>query len=80
MSIIRPFRAFRPPPELAPSIAALPYDLYNSSQARRIVNAEPMSFLNIYRSETLRDEGNDIYYPKFYEKARHTLSLGSANV
>lgn len=73
MSIIRPFRAFRPTPELAPSIAALPYDVYNSSQARRIVNAEPMSFLKIDRAETLLDEGIDIYSPKVYETARNTL-------
>ena len=73
MSIIRPFRAFRPAPKLAPSIAALPYDVYNSAEARSIVEAEPMSFLKIDRAETLLNEGTDIYSEKVYETARTVL-------
>ena len=73
MSIIRPFRAFRPAQDLASSIAALPYDVYDSREARRIVEAKPMSFLKIDRAETLLPEGTDIYSKKVYETARHTL-------
>lgn len=80
MSIIRPFRAIRPRTELAASIAALPYDVYNSSEARRIVQAEPMSFLKIDRAETLLPEGTDIYSPQVYETARDTLNHMIQNV
>ena len=73
MSIIRPFRAFRPAPKLAPSTAALPYEVYNSAEARSIVEAEPMSFLKIDRAETLLNEGTDIYSEKVYETARTVL-------
>ena len=73
MSIIRPFRALRPAPDLASSIAALPYDVYRSAEARRIVEAEPMSFLKIDRAETLLPEGTDLYCEKVYQTARDTL-------
>ena len=49
MSIIRPFKGIRPRADLASAIAALPYDVYNSEEAREIVAAEPKSFLQIDR-------------------------------
>ena len=36
MSILRPFRGVLPAEDLAPSIAALPYDVYSSAEARQI--------------------------------------------
>ena len=36
MSIIRPFKGIRPRADLASAIAALPYDVYNSEEAREI--------------------------------------------
>lgn len=73
MSTIRPFRAFRPAEKLAPSIAALPYDVYTSSEARRVVAAQPLSFLKIDRAETLLPEGTDLYSEEVYRTARDTL-------
>ena len=73
MSIIRPFRGIRPKQELAASIAALPYDVYSSTEARQIVHSNPLSFLKIDRAETLLPEGADIYSPQVYEAARDTL-------
>ena len=73
MSIIRPFRAIRPEKELASSIAALPYDVYSSAEAREIVRDNPLSFLKIDRAETLLPEGTDMYSPQVYEAARDTL-------
>ena len=52
MSTIRPFRAVRPQKELASSIAALPYDVYNTAEAREVTAREPLSFLRIDRAET----------------------------
>lgn len=73
MSIIRPFKGIRPADGLAASIAALPYDVYNSAEARDIVQANPMSFLKIDRAETLMPVGTDIYSPEVYRTARRTL-------
>ena len=61
MSILRPFRAVRPAEDLASSIAALPYDVYTSEEARRAVGEAPLSFLRIDRAETQFPEGTDIY-------------------
>ena len=73
MSIIQPFRGIRPKKELASSIAALPYDVYSSAEAREIVRDNPLSFLKIDRAETLLPEGTDMYSPQVYETARDTL-------
>lgn len=73
MSILRPFRGIRPAESLVSSIAALPYDVYTSEEARRIVGGNPMSFLKIDRAETLLPETTDPYSPEVYETARRTL-------
>lgn len=73
MSTIRPFKGIRPAAGLAASIAALPYDVYSSSEARTIVRANPLSFLKIDRAETLMPENTDIYSPEVYQTARRTL-------
>ena len=74
MSILRPFRAVRPAEDLASSIAALPYDVYTSGEARLAVSANPLSFLRIDRAETQFPEGTDPYSDQVYEKARDILN------
>lgn len=74
MSILRPFRAVRPAEGLVPSIAALPYDVYTTEEARRAVEAAPLSFLRIDRAETQFPAGTDIYSDQVYEKARDLLN------
>lgn len=74
MAEIRPFRGVRPVPELASRIAALPYDVYTSAEARRIVEENPDSFLKIDRAETQFPEGTDMYSPEVYVRARETLA------
>ena len=73
MSTIRPFKGIRPAADLAASIAALPYDVYNSSEAREIVRANPLSILKIDRAGTLLPEATDTYSPEVYQTARRTL-------
>ena len=73
MSIIRPFQAVRPSRELASRIAALPYDVYSSAEARHIVESNPLSFLRIDRAETQFPEGTDMYSQEVYDKARDIL-------
>lgn len=74
MSIIRPFKGIRPRADLASAIAALPYDVYNSEEAREIVAAEPKSFLQIDRAETLLPKGTNPYSEAVYKTASETLN------
>lgn len=73
MAVIRPFQGIRPAPELVCDIAALPYDVYSSQEAREIVKQNPRSFLKIDRAETQFPEGINIYAPEVYEKAAKTI-------
>lgn len=74
MPKVTPFRSIRPIPELAERIAALPYDVYNRSEALAEVKREPLSFLKIDRAETGFPDNVDTYDPRVYEKARDILS------
>ncbi|PKM52317.1 MAG: DUF1015 domain-containing protein [Firmicutes bacterium HGW-Firmicutes-7] len=73
MSIIKPFKGVRPRVDLVREIAALPYDVYSSQEARIVVKDNPISFLKIDRAETFFPEGIDAYSSTVYEKARDTM-------
>lgn len=68
--LIRPFAAIRPREDVAAQVAALPYDVYDRTEARRAVEGEPLSFLNIDRPETQFAPDADMYAPEVYAKAR----------
>ena len=51
MSDIRPFRALRPHPELASQVAAPPYDVISSAEARVMAQGNPVSFLHVNKPE-----------------------------
>ena len=74
MSIVRPFKAVRPTPELASQVAALPYDVMNSQEARQMVANNPYSFLHVDKAEIDLDPAIDLYDPQVYEKARENLN------
>lgn len=73
MAKVKPFRAIRPAKGLEDKIAALPYDVYSSSEAREVVKKEPMSFLRIDRAETQFSEDVDMYSDAVYQKAHDLL-------
>ena len=73
MATVRPFRAYRPRKDLTEKIAALPYDVYNRAEAKKIVKANPLSFLGIDRAETAFDDSVDTYADCVYEKAKELL-------
>ena len=52
MADIRAFAAIRPKKGMESKIAALPYDVYSSKEARTVVSKNPDSFLKIDRAET----------------------------
>ncbi len=79
MAVVRPFKAVRPTPALAEKVAALPYDVMNSEEARRMVVGNPYSFLHVDKAEVDLDPSVDLYDVKVYEKARDNLRQMIAN-
>jgi uncharacterized protein (DUF1015 family) len=73
MATVKPFRGLRPAPELAARIAALPYDVMDSAEARQITSGNPYSILRVTKAEVDLPENVDHYSPAVYEKARQTL-------
>ncbi len=70
MAVIKPFRGIRPKKGLESQVAALPYDVYSSEEAREVVKGQPYSFLNIDRAETQFPVGTDPYSDEVYDKAK----------
>ncbi len=74
MAIIRPFKAIRPQKNLADKVAALPYDVMSSDEAREMVKGNPYSFLHVDKAEIDLDKSIDLYDTRVYEKARDNLN------
>lgn len=73
MAIVRAFRGIRPTPSLASAVAALPYDVMNSQEARQMVVGNPYSFLHVDKAEIDLPEDVDLYDRQVYQKARDNL-------
>lgn len=69
MSIIRPFRAFRPAKGYEDKIPSFPYDVVNSREAKEIAKDNPFSFLHVVKPEIDLPEGTDLYSEEVYKKA-----------
>lgn len=74
MSVLKSFKAIRPTKELAEKVAALPYDVMNSSEAREMVKGNEYSFLHVDKAEIDLPEDTYIYDEKVYEKANDNLN------
>lgn len=79
MAVLKPFKAVRPKEEYASLVAALPYDVMNSDEARETVKDKPYSFLHIDKAEVDLPRGIDIYSPEVYLKAKSNLDALSEN-
>ena len=73
MAIIRPFKAYRPIKEHVKDIAALPYDVMSSKEAREIVKNNKYSFLHVDRAEVNLDESVGEYDKVVYDTAKKVL-------
>ena len=69
MATIYPFRALRPKPDLAARIAAVPYDVVSSDEARALAAGNPLSFLHVSRAEIDLPAGVDPYSDAVYQRA-----------
>jgi len=74
MAKIFPFRAARPQATLATEVAAPPYDVLSSDEARTAVAGHPHSFLHVTKSEVDMPVDLSIYDSSVYEKAKSNLA------
>ena len=73
MSTVLPFRALRPQKNYVREVAALPYDVLEWDEAKKIGELNPRSFLHVEKSEidfSEDTEGND---PRIYATAKDNL-------
>ncbi len=68
MSMLKPFRAHRPRPDLAAQVAAVPYDVVNTEEARALAKGNPHSFLHVGRPEIDLPDQVDIHDDAVYTK------------
>lgn len=79
MANFRPFKALRPAKEYASKVAALPYDVMNSEEAKEVVKGNPYSFLHIDKAEIDLPKGTDLYSNEVYLKAADNLKKSEEN-
>jgi uncharacterized protein (DUF1015 family) len=70
---IRAFQALRPPPEIAPRVASLPYDVVDAAEARRLAAGNPHCFFHVSRAEIDLPEGTPAESDAVYAKAAENL-------
>ena len=73
MAAIYPFRALRPPRDKVRQVAAVPYDVVNTEEARALAGGNPLSFLHVSRPEIDLPEGTHVYSDEVYERARENF-------
>lgn len=73
MAVFRPFKAYRPKPEFAQEVAAKPYDVLNSEEARKEAEGHPNSFLHVGKPEIDLDPSIDIHSAEVYQKGKENL-------
>lgn len=71
--LIRPFAGLRPRPEHATAVAAPPYDVLSSDEARARAAGKPHSFLHISKAEIDLPPEIDHYAPEVYAKSAENL-------
>lgn len=70
---IRPFSGLLPRRDMADRIAAPPYDIVSSDEARTLANGNEWSFLRVSKAEIDFSNGIDPYSPQVYERAGENL-------
>jgi uncharacterized protein (DUF1015 family) len=69
MATLHPFRALRPNAENAARIAAVPYDVVSTDEARALAGDNPLSFLRASRAELELPADADPYSKDVYDRA-----------
>ena len=71
---VYPFPAIRPNSSVAMSVSCLPYDVMNRTEAARMAQGNPHSFLRVIRSEIDIDPSVSSYDSSVYAKASENLN------
>ena len=69
MATVRPFRAIRPTPQSAADVAAVPYDVVDTDEARALAASSRLSFLHVSRAEIDLPRGTDPHADAVYTAA-----------
>ncbi len=72
MATRSPFRALRPEPAVAARVAAVPYDVVSTDEARGLAT-DPLSFLHVSRAEIDLPPSTDPYSDAVYARARENF-------
>ena len=64
------FRALRPPKSKAAEVAAVPYDVVNTAEAKALVARRPLSLLHVTRPDVDLPEGVDMHSEAAYAQAK----------
>ncbi len=70
---VRPFPVIRPLPNLASRVAAVPYDVVDTEEARHLAEGNPWSFLHVSRADIDLVPHTDPYADAVYARARENL-------
>lgn len=73
MTIVKPFRGLRPKKELASKVAAPPYDVLDSNEAREMARGNPYTFLHVNKPEIDLNPEISLYDPQVYEQGAKNL-------
>jgi uncharacterized protein (DUF1015 family) len=77
---VKAFKAYRPPPELAEEVAAPPYDVLDSTEAREAcARLSSKTFLRVNKPEVDLSEDISPYDVEVYEQGRRNLQEFIAN-
>jgi uncharacterized protein (DUF1015 family) len=71
--LIKPFAALRPAPEKAAVLAAVPYDVVDTAEARALAAGNPDSFLHVSRPEIDLPDSVDIHDDRVYAQGAAAL-------
>jgi len=69
VAVLAPFRALRPAPSAAARVAAVPYDVVSTEEARALAAGNPRSFLHVSRAEIDLPPGTDPHSDPVYARA-----------
>ncbi len=69
MADVRPFPGLRPRPDLVSQVAAPPYDVLSSDEARQLARANPYSFLHVTKAEIDLPPDADVHGEEVYAKS-----------
>jgi uncharacterized protein (DUF1015 family) len=74
VATLHPFRGFRPTQENAVRVAAPPYDVVNTREARDLAAGNPDSYLHVSRPEIDLPEGTDEHADEVYARGKTNLA------